>query len=82
MKAKVLSGLRSQTVDADRPFTLRADSRERAVGAAPEQFLNETTGMPTSEDVESKKRAPVVFCSRKLTTGQVKSWSSREKDTL
>ena len=68
------------TVRPDRPFILRVDASGRAVGAALEQFTDETTGMPSSEDIHTKKRVPVAFCSRKLAPGQLK-WNPREKET-
>jgi hypothetical protein len=81
IKERLAAGLRLQTVKPDQPFILRVDASGRAVGAALEQFTEETSGMPSSEDLAKRKTMPVAFCSRKLTAGQVRSWSAREKET-
>ena len=64
IKTKLTEGLALHTVRPDRPFILRVDASGRAVGAALEQFEDETSGMPTSEDVRTRKRVPVAFFSR------------------
>ena len=61
--------LELELIDPDAPFILRCDASEYAVGAALEQ--------PTSNG----GTRPVGFFSRKLTTGQIKTWSPREKET-
>ena len=80
LKKALLSGLKLHTVNPDRPFILRTDASNRAVGAALEQFVEDVQGMPSSEDVHSKKTVPVAFCSRKLASGQI-NWTPREKET-
>ena len=44
---------------------------------------DDVTGMPSREDILTKRRQtlPVEFMSRKLTPGQVRTWSPREKET-
>ena len=56
-----------QCVNPDKPFILRVDASGRAVGAALEQFAEDTTERPTPENQAGKKTVPVAFCSRKLT---------------
>ena len=58
-------------VDPDRPFVLRADSSDKAVGAVLEQEL-EING--------EIKATPVGFFSRKLGKHQI-NWTPREKET-
>ena len=83
LKEALLKGLELQTVQPDKPFILRVDASEKAVGAALEQFADPGTSRPTKEEVLQKTRTtvPVAFCSRKLTPGQAKTWSPREKET-
>ena len=82
IKRTLLSGLSLQTVDPDKPFILRVDASDRAIGAALEQFADSPEGMPTMGDATGRRKTiPVAFCSRKLTPGQVRSWSVREKET-
>ena len=64
----------------DQPFISRVDASNRAIGAALEQFDEETHEMPTSEEVKTRKQVSVAFCSRKLTPGQLK-WTPRGKET-
>jgi hypothetical protein len=68
-------------VNPDKPFILRVDASGRAVGAALEQFAEDTAEKPDPTTAMTKKTVPVAFCSRKLTPGQVRSWSPREKET-
>ena len=83
LREALLKGLELQTVQPDKPFILRVDASDRAVGAALEQFADPRTSRPTKEEVLGKSRTtvPVAFCSRKLTPGQVRTWSPREKET-
>jgi hypothetical protein len=69
VKQKLLEKLELQLIDPDAPFILRCDASEYAVGAALEQ--------PTTDG----STKPVGFWSRKLTSGQTKTWSPREKET-
>jgi hypothetical protein len=81
IKRKLRSGLELQCVNPDKPFILRVDASGRAVGAALEQFAEDTMERPTLENQKGKKTIPVAFCSRKLTTSQVSGWTAREKET-
>ena len=62
-------GLELELVDPDMPFILRCAASDYAVGAALEQ---------PRADGSSR---PVGFWSKKLTPGQRKGWSPREKET-
>ena len=79
VKRRLCSGLELQRVDPDRPFVLRVDASQFAVGATLEQGIDKSR-KPTIEDVRSKKTVPVAFMSRKLTPGQTK-WVAREQET-
>jgi hypothetical protein len=68
-----------QRVNPDKPFVLRTDASDFAVGATLEQLVDEAR-KPTIEDVKQGKNVPVAFFSRKLSKGQVK-WVPREKET-
>lgn len=81
LKVTLMSGLKLHNVNPDKPFVIRADASNRAVGAALELFLDDIPGMPTIEDVYDRNRAPVAFFSRKLTDGQIRTWAPREKET-
>ena len=69
LKKKLLDKLELELIDPDAPFILRCDASEYAVGAALEQ---------PRQDGSTR---PVGFFSRKLTSGQIKTWSPREKET-
>ena len=79
IKARVCSQLVLQRVNPDKPFVLRTDASQYAVGATLEQLLDEDR-MPTVEDVRSQKTVPVAFMSRKLTPSQ-RNWVPREQET-
>ena len=82
LKARLLSGLQLYTVNPDCPFVLRTDASDRAAGAALEQFRDSSVrGCPTLEGIATLPLVPVAFCSRKFTSGQVRTWSPREKET-
>ena len=81
LKRELLRGLELQTVNPDKPFILRVDASDRAVGAALEQMAEDGFKMPTATDALTRRTVPVAFCSRKLTAGQVRTWSPREKET-
>jgi hypothetical protein len=79
LKRCLLSDLRLQIMDPKNPFILRVDASEFAIGAVLEQV---PPGNELSlESSLSQKSYPVAFFSRKLTPGQVRSWSVREKET-
>ena len=79
IKARLCSQLVLQRVNPDKPFVLRTDASQFAVGATLEQLLDEER-MPTPEDVKKQKTVPVAFMSRKLTQSQ-RNWVPREQET-
>lgn len=81
IKERLVSGLKLYTANPDKPFVLRVDASDRAVGAALEQFADNQQGKPTLADIPTRRRVPVAFCSRKLTPGQAQRWPPREKET-
>ena len=81
IKSRLLGGLELFMVNPDKPFVLRVDASDKAVGAALEQFDDDLPDRPTEGDTSSRKRHPVAFLSRKLTPGQVRTWTPREKET-
>jgi len=79
IKQRLCSQLVLQRVNPDKPFVLRIDASKFAVGAKLEQ-MQDSTEMPTPDDVRKTKTVPVAFMSRKLTTGQ-RNWVPREQET-
>ena len=69
MKTKLKEKMELVTIRPDMPFVMAADASDFAVGAVLEQ------------ENEDGTRRPVGFWSRKLTKGQRRSWSPREKET-
>jgi len=67
VKAKLAASLELFQVDPDKPFRLRCDASDAAIGA---ELQQEREG----------KWVPVGFYSRKLA-GSQKNWSTREKET-
>ena len=59
-------------VDPDKPFIMRTDASDKAVGAVLEQQREVTPGHTTN--------VPVAFFSRKLGKSQL-NWTPREKET-
>ena len=55
-------------MELDLPFVLKTDAADYAVGACLSQMVGE-------------EERPIAFWSRKLTKGQRKGWSPREKET-
>ena len=69
-------------LDTSKPFLLRTDASDFAIGAALEQFT-EISGQPTEKDLKNLKPGstkPVAFMSRKLTPGQASKWDTRDKE--
>ena len=79
LKKRLCSKLELQRVNPDKPFVVRVDASNYAVGATLEQMIDENR-IPTIDDVRAKKTVPVAFFSRKLTEGQRK-WHPREQET-
>ena len=81
LKASLCDGLRLQHLDPDRPFILRTDASDRAIGAVLEQLADSgRSGRLSVEEARSAKTVPVAFFSRKLTAGQAQRWTPREKE--
>ena len=66
--------------DPDRPFILRTDASDYAVGAVLEQMID-FPEKPSLEILAGAKTKPCAFFSRKLTAGQAKRWPVEEKET-
>jgi hypothetical protein len=79
IKSRLCGELILQRVNPDKPFVLRADASQYAIGATLEQLIDEDRA-PTVEDVLAKKTSPVAFMSRKLTDSQ-RNWVPREQET-
>ena len=79
IKEKLCSGLSLTRLDPDRPYILRTDASNFAIGAVLGQFPDEKR-LPTREEVLAGKTVPVAFFSRKLAEGKVK-WVPRDKET-
>ena len=81
LKNELQQGIQLNTVELDRTFILRVDASDKAVGAALEQFVQPAKGMPNIVDATTLPTVPVAFISWKLASVQVRTWSSREKET-
>ena len=79
IKSLLCGQLELQRVNPDRPFVLRVDASNYAVGASLEQLVDEDR-QPTPQDVLEKRTVPVAFMSRKLT-GSQRNWVPREQET-
>ena len=79
LKKALTSSLSLQVINPEWPFVLRTDASGFAVGAVLEQ-VPRIKGMPTLADVQATQTVPVAFMSRKLTTPQYKSWTTRGKE--
>jgi hypothetical protein len=79
LKASLLTELALQRVNPDKPFVLRVDASNYAVGATLEQLVDEKR-LPTIEDVRAGRTVPVAFMSRKLASNQ-RNWVPREQET-
>ena len=73
------SGLSLHRVNPYRPFVLRTDASDYAIGATLEQGIDGIEELDL-EKVKQRKTVPVAFLSRKLSEGQRK-WVPKEKET-
>ena len=70
IKKRFCEGVRLLIPNPDKPFIIRTDASNRAVGGVIEQMCdNDPLPAPGSED--SIKTYPVAFFSQKLTTSQI-----------
>ena len=83
LKKKLSEQLALQTADPDRPFILKVDASDYAIGAVLEQLPKDTTVTEfTKLEITAKTlTVPVAFFSRKLTPGQRKNWPVEDKET-
>ena len=83
LKRKLTEQLALQTADPDRPFILKVDASDYAIGAVLEQLPKDATVTEfTKFEITAKTpTVPVAFFSRKLTPGQRKNWPVEDKET-
>ena len=80
LKKALVADLELHHVDTTKPFVLKTDASQYAIGAALEQFPD-IEGEPALEDVKPGASVPIGFLSRKLTPGQRDRWDTRDKET-
>ena len=80
LKQALVADLELHHLDPRKPFALKTDASDYAVGAALEQFPN-LDGVPELKDIKPGASVPVAFMSRKFSEGQRKRWDTRDKET-
>ena len=80
LKQALVSDLELHHIDTRKPFVLKTDASQYAIGAALEQFPN-IDGEPKLQDIKPGASVPIGFLSRKLTAGQRDRWDTRDKET-
>ena len=80
LKEALVADLELHHIDSRKPFALRTDASQYAIGAALEQFPK-IDGVPTLDQIKPGASVPVGFMSRKLTVGQRDRWDTRDKET-
>jgi len=80
LKHALVADLELHHIDTSKPFALKTDASDYAIGAALEQFPN-IAGVPELKDIKQGSSVPVGFMSRKLTAGQRSRWDTRDKET-
>ena len=70
--------MRLKIPNPGRPFIIRTDASNRAVGGVLEQ-MDDDQPLPPPGSEEKIKTHSVAFFSRKLTAGQIRTWPVREK---
>ena len=83
LKKKLTTQLALQTADPDRPYILKVDASDYAIGAVLEQLPKDTEITEFTKDNINAKTptVPAAFFSRKLTPGQRKNWPVEDKET-
>ena len=80
LKKALVADLELHHVDTTKPFVLKTDASQYAIGAVLEQFPG-IDGEPALEDIKPGTSVPIGFLSRKLTVGQRDKWDTRDKET-
>ena len=80
LKQALVADLQLYHVEPSKPFALKTDASDYAIGAALEQFPK-ITGVPKLEEIKPGSSVAVAFMSRKLATGQRTRWDTRDKET-
>ena len=75
LKLALVADLELHHINPNKPFALRTDASDYAIGAALEQFPM-LSGVPTLEDIKPGASVAVGFMSRKLTEGQRRRWDT------
>ena len=78
MKHKLCEGLSLKIPNPGKPFIIRTDASDKAVGGVLEQ-MDEGQNFPP-DGVDKIKSFPIAFFSRKLTENQRRTWPVREKE--
>ena len=81
LKQALVADLELHHIDSRKPFVLRTDASQYAIGAALEQFPNHSDVPELEEMIKPGCSVPVGFLSRKLTPGQRDRWDTRDKET-
>ena len=79
LRQALLDGFRLKIPDPSKPFIIRTDACDKAIGGVLEQ-LAEGQEFPPPGKEDEVKTIPVAFFSRKLSSGQAKTWPVREKE--
>ena len=80
LKQALVADLELYHIDSRKPFALRTDASQYAIGAALEQFPKHDD-VPPLEEIKEGCTVAVGFMSRKLTPGQRDRWDTRDKET-
>ena len=82
LRVALCEGLNLQHLNPDRPFVLRTDASDRAIGDVLEHLADSgrEERLTLSEVQKGVKTVPVAFFSRKLTSGQAARCTPREKE--
>ncbi len=79
LKKRFCEGVKLSIPNPNKPFIIRTDASNRAVGGVIEQ-LDDDQELPPPGSEDKIRTRPIAFFSRKLTSGQIKTWPVREKE--
>ena len=79
MKRRLGENLRLKIPNPGKPFVIRTDASNQAVGGSLEQ-MDDDQPLPPPGSEEKIRTYPVAFFSRKLTSSQIRTWPVREKE--